>query len=525
VVKDDMTGSFKVVDASGKEAVDRPANQLGHTNVPFHKTEEEAIADALKYDKRLEEALKYEGNTMGHCVGGYCPDVAAGRSRIFSLRDAKGEPHVTVEVNPVDKHPIGYGMSGGKSFPEDFRYENGSISPEQHQQIYQRAKQLFNPELASDLSSHRMDVFQQAANEIIGKPADQIVQIKGKQNARPIEKYDPFTQDFVRSGNWSDVGDLKNTGLFKADPDELGMHLPADINLYDMQGKRTDILKRAKEAGLFPEGQKYLTRDEWEDILRKQYQAEQAPKPDVPPPAMKAGGKVSISNNPDAMMLAVNNKKLAEGGAVANYNTIPDMNDGGIINQGAPFKKGGKVNISNNKDAMWLATQDQKFVKGGAAKLIGEGLDLITGAKKAATPARELTAEEKLVLEKWGQKQAQEAERAKKVEKMAKDSATKSPEESVKKAKASTGKRTATPPDFYRKMAETQGDEAVLRAARAGKHLKPDTSGGYVGAPRTVDSPQALGKMRRDLDQDFIDSVDAVRLADPERLGTWYDRA
>jgi hypothetical protein len=108
---------------------------------------------------------------------------------------------------------------------------------------------------------------------------------------------------------------------------------------------------------------------------------------------------------------------------------------------------------------------------------------------------------------------------------MAKDSANKSPEDSVKPAKASTGKRTATPPDFYRKMAETQGDEAVLRAARAGKHLKPDTSGGYIGAPRTVDSPQALGKMRRELDQDFADSVEAVKLADPTRLGTWYDRA
>lgn len=189
--------------------------------------------------------------------------------------------------------------------------------------------------------------------------------------------------------------------------------------------------------------------------------------------------------------------------------------------------KGGAIRMPKNpsRDEMWLATQDQKFVKGGAAKVLTEGLDLLTGAKKAATPARELTAEEKLVLEKWGQKQAQEAERAKKVEKMAKESASKSPEESVKKSKASTGKRTATPPDFYRKMAETQGDEAVLRAARAGKHLKPDTSGGYIGAPRTVDSPQALGKMRRDLDQDFIDSVDAVRLADPERLGTWYDRA
>ena len=238
------------------------------------------------------------------------------------------------------------------------------------------------------------------------------------------------------------------------------------------------------------------------------------------------GGSVSISNNPDTMMLELQSKKLAEGGSVADYNTIPDMNDGGTINQGAPFKKGGKVAISKNKDAMWLATQDQKFGKGGAAaKLLSEGLDLITGGKKAATAARELTPEEKLVLEKWGQKQAQEAERAKKVEKMAKESASKSPEETAKPARASTGKRTATPPDFYRKMADELGDEAVLKAARAGKHLKPDTSGGYVGAPRTVDSPQALGKMRRDLDQDFIDSVDAVRLADPDRLGTWYDRA
>jgi hypothetical protein len=50
--------------------------------------------------KQLEDALKYEGDTMGHCVGGYCDDVAEGRSRIYSLRDKRGEPHVTVEVKP-----------------------------------------------------------------------------------------------------------------------------------------------------------------------------------------------------------------------------------------------------------------------------------------------------------------------------------------------------------------------------------------------------------------------------------------
>jgi len=36
------------------------------------------------------------------------------------------------------------------------------------------------------------------------------------------------------------------------------------------------MLQRAKQAGLFPEGQNYLSRNEWEDILRKQYLSEQS---------------------------------------------------------------------------------------------------------------------------------------------------------------------------------------------------------------------------------------------------------
>jgi len=49
---------------------------------------------------QLGGMLANEGNAMGHCVGGYCGDVAAGKSRIFSLRDAKGNPHVTIETTP-----------------------------------------------------------------------------------------------------------------------------------------------------------------------------------------------------------------------------------------------------------------------------------------------------------------------------------------------------------------------------------------------------------------------------------------
>lgn len=109
--------------------------------------EDPALSEALK------KQLKYEGDTMGHCVGGYCDDVIGGRSRIFSLRDAKGEPHVTIETRPSEEYPEW-----------------------------------------TDLA-----------------------QVKGKQNLAPKEDYLPFVQDFIRNspvGEWGMTYDLPNTGLY-----------------------------------------------------------------------------------------------------------------------------------------------------------------------------------------------------------------------------------------------------------------------------------------------------------------------
>ena len=89
------------------------------TGLDWEQAERDA-KKALSY-KPTEEALKYEGNTMGHCVGGYCPDVMEGRSRIYSLRDAKGEPHVTIEVQPQKSKetlsPVDYFLSHYSSEP------------------------------------------------------------------------------------------------------------------------------------------------------------------------------------------------------------------------------------------------------------------------------------------------------------------------------------------------------------------------------------------------------------------------
>jgi len=269
-------------------------------------------------EKMLEKALKYEGDTMGHCVGGYCPDVIEGRTKIFSLRDRRGEPHVTVEVKP--QQHLDYNTWFNKQ-PEEVqdRIAQRRIQDKNHD-VYEGPEYL-------------------AAREALPPIVNQI---KGKQNLRPIEKYDPYTQDFVKSGNFSDVRDLHNTGLYRPDPDELGILFPTDASLQNLRSSsRIEMLQRAKQAGLFPEGQNYLSRNEWEDILRRQYQAEQqaeaARKAQMSKPfsegdinnftgglepEMKRGGKVSISNNPDTMMMELGNQKFGIGGLATVAKTV-----------------------------------------------------------------------------------------------------------------------------------------------------------------------------------------------------------
>jgi hypothetical protein len=167
-------------------------------------------ADAERHAKMatLKDALKYEGDTMKHCVGGYCDKVADGSTRIFSLRDTKtGQPHVTIETVPLT--------------------ENKAI---------QNLKAEFGDNW-EDYADPRL----LAANE---KSGARILQIKGKGNKKPNDEYLPFVQDFVKSQKWSDVGDLQNTGLL-----------------------HRKTLTSAEQAGLAPE-QNYLTMEEIQELRK-----------------------------------------------------------------------------------------------------------------------------------------------------------------------------------------------------------------------------------------------------------------
>ena len=259
----------------------------------YGRTKEEALKKAQERlgSTELESALKYEGDTMGHCVGGYCPDVIEGRSRIYSLRDMRGEPHVTVEVNPGSYTPF--------DMPEDI-------------------KPIYQQHMKDGISSHggrpgAQEWMQHFYPERYVAPPDSIRQIKGKQNKAPKEQYLPYVQDFVRSGNWEDVGDIKNTGLIKAGDkyateQELSAlasrHYPKYPNMTP-----SDVARHYKVIKESPDYQSDIDKKFIEDFEAGNYMP--------PETGMKKGGKVSVSDNCDCHQMAVIDQHMSAGGSLS----------------------------------------------------------------------------------------------------------------------------------------------------------------------------------------------------------------
>lgn len=175
--------TFTAQDAAGKDILNSYTQERAQGSSP-----EEA---------HLAGRLAEEGNQMGHCVGGYCADVASGETRILSLRDAKGRSHVTVEIAP----------------PEAYK---GA----------------------------------QAAGLHDGETSN-ILQIKGKQNRAPDSRYLPYVQDLVKEGKWGEVGDLGNTGLRS----KSEMH-SNELAMYKLQGVEVPDYMTPDEMFKFRSGER-----------------------------------------------------------------------------------------------------------------------------------------------------------------------------------------------------------------------------------------------------------------------------
>jgi len=228
-----------------------------------------------------------ESDAMGHSVRGYEPPkghpdwiagsgdsgynqyglggweaIKSGKAKVYSLVDSKGEPHVTIEVGKNTYAPRWDDVKKYMAAAEE------------------QAKKLPDGYTDADVA----DIATKMARE---NSPEFIKQIKGKGNARPVGKYDQYTQDFVKSGNWTNVGDLENTGLKPISKvpererfESAGMKLPKYV---------TD----AEHDELINEYLKLTSHPPDLDFMHRTYGF---PKPDAPPEGMKRGGPVTLED-------------------------------------------------------------------------------------------------------------------------------------------------------------------------------------------------------------------------------------
>lgn len=295
-------------------------------DVPVYKQYPEQGFRWMQLDKPGYFAA--ESDAMGHSVRGYEPPVGhpdwtpqsgnkgnlsygsyggweaikKGDVKIYSLADDQGKRYTTVEAVKA-KHPFGYSMSGGNIFPRELRQDfpqdayikqfgSETIPKEKLQEIYALGKKMYfeNPNSFSEnriLSGAArppspMDSFQKAADQVIGELPFDIAQIKGQVNTSVAQDAQPFVQDFLNSGNWSEVSDLSKTGLrdIAATPelekfvkannqDNRRFLTEAEYNTYEndfLRGELTnqlggfDPIKRAEGSPVTGEGE--LTQEE-----------------------------------------------------------------------------------------------------------------------------------------------------------------------------------------------------------------------------------------------------------------------
>lgn len=157
-----------------------------------------------KSDFRLKKLLGNEGKRMQNCVGDYCKQVTKGTSKIYSLRDAKGEPHVTVEVHPPTHN---YAKRYSELSPAELADLSHAISTNKrgsaNQVIGISAGQINPTDIITFSKEGQYGINVMGKDRNIGdyihrymKPS--ISQIRGKNNTTKIKpEYRSLTDDFI----------------------------------------------------------------------------------------------------------------------------------------------------------------------------------------------------------------------------------------------------------------------------------------------------------------------------------------
>ena len=161
--------------------------KLGKAKVKDRGLKEEKDYDIIGKDGdytwvklKTKAAYECEGESMGHCVGGYDPDNP--ENIIISLWDKKGRPHVTIEMRDYNV--------------EDYDDRPGGV----------------------------------------GYDLEEIVQIKGKANEPPADKYKDITARFVKK--WLDGAEFNDEAksIKDLDPSRVVRNDGAGIGMFRHEG-------------------------------------------------------------------------------------------------------------------------------------------------------------------------------------------------------------------------------------------------------------------------------------------------
>lgn len=176
------------------------------------------------------EHLDYEGDAMGHCVGGYGyeDEVRDGNKAILSLRDPSGRPHVTAELEPSDEHLRDLVMG---QYPTEINLEKAlaehPLAKALPEDVKQRLRDYHEHAIGKVPGWAETDVpgitsIPNLYNSIRGYPQFQeptflpldnsnIIQIQGKGNEIPKPEYQQRMKDWFQTfpedkrPNWEDA--------------------------------------------------------------------------------------------------------------------------------------------------------------------------------------------------------------------------------------------------------------------------------------------------------------------------------
>lgn len=159
------------------------------------------------------KSCELEGDAMGHCVGGYGEAVENLETGIFSLRDNKGMPHATIEIE------CEYYTHEKFDEPKHKSDINQSVEMIQIEGDYTNHVPCYVEHGNRSIDEENLII---PLSEIIPLPnKGQVIQIQGKQNREPIPKYKAMLRQWFESFDVEERPQDADQGYYYGDNDYM----------------------------------------------------------------------------------------------------------------------------------------------------------------------------------------------------------------------------------------------------------------------------------------------------------------